>query len=247
MTKSFYIFGQKNIQIKNPEKFKINVTGFQGVNCKSHMEFHKTNNSFDFIKILINYKILNIENKTVISLLKDVINNVNLKDDEIKKYLSEKNLDLDSLRDKINEKLYDDSSKQKTIEAVEKTCKKENINNPRKIDYQKRKNLIENLDTDEIKKSLSKEKRINIVLDNYRVHHAKIVEKACKILNIHLIFLPPYSPFLNPIEDVWRKIKKEIYKSYLKSLDHLKNLFKEAFHETIDDKTLYEEWLETYI
>jgi transposase len=189
---------------------------------------------------------ININSEIGISLLNNVINNNNLTDDEIKKELSKINLNWDDLRNKINDKLYGDLSKQKTIEAVEKTCKKENLNNSRKIDYRKRKNLIENLDTDEIKEILSKEKVINIVLDNYRVHHAKIVEKACEILNIRLIFLPPYSPFLNPIEDVWRKIKREIYKSFLKTLDFLKNLFEEIFYEIIDNKTFYEEWVKTY-
>jgi len=190
---------------------------------------------------------MNINNKISIPLLEDVINNDNLLEDEIKKELNKTNLNMDDLRNKINDKLYGDLSKQKTIEAVEKTCKKENLNNSRKIDCRKRKNLIENLDTKDINDILSKEKVINIVLDNYRVHHAKIVEKACEILNIRLIFLPPYSPFLNPIEDVWGKIKKELYKSFLKSLDFMKNLFEKSFYEIIDNKTFYEEWLKTYI
>jgi len=80
-------------------------------------------------------------------------------------------------------------------------------------------------DTNEIKDIFLKEEVINIVLDNYRVHHAKIVEKACKILNICLIFLPPYCPFLNPIEDIWRKLKKKINKSFLKSFRLLKKTF----------------------
>ena len=36
-----------------------------------------------------------------------------------------------------------------------------------------------------------------------------MVQKAAKILNINLIFLRPHSPDLNPIEDVWRIIKKK--------------------------------------
>ena len=39
------------------------------------------------------------------------------------------------------------------------------------------------------------------------MHKTKLVQKIAEILNINLIFLPPYSPDLNPIEDVWRKIK----------------------------------------
>ena len=211
------------------------------------MEFHKTNNAFDFVIILIKFRMININSKNGFSLLERVITNLNLSDYEIKKYLNKKNLNFHDLRNKINDKLYGDLSKQKAIEAVEKTCKKENLNNSRKINYYKRKNLIENLDTDEIKDIFLKEKVMNIVLDNYRVHHAKIVEKACEVLNVCLIFLPPYSPFLNPIEDVWRKLKKKINKSFLKSLDYLKKLFKEIFYDIIDNVTFYENWITSYI
>nr|WP_269801117.1 transposase [Methanobrevibacter oralis] len=55
---------------------------------------------------------------------------------------------------------------------------------------------------------MSTEKKINIVLDNIRIHTAKMVQKAAEILNINLIYLRPYCPDLNPIEDVWRVIKK---------------------------------------
>lgn len=55
-----------------------------------------------------------------------------------------------------------------------------------------------------------------IILDNYPVHKAKLAEKASEILNIHLIPLPPYSPKLNPIEQVWRIIKRELSKIYIK-------------------------------
>jgi transposase len=34
------------------------------------------------------------------------------------------------------------------------------------------------------------------------VHKTKLIEKIAEILNIFLIFLPPYFPDLNPIEDV---------------------------------------------
>ncbi|CAD7771566.1 DDE superfamily endonuclease [Candidatus Methanoperedenaceae archaeon GB50] len=47
------------------------------------------------------------------------------------------------------------------------------------------------------------EKRIAVVLDNSRTqHHAKKVKKKAEKLNISLIYLPPYSPDLNPIENI---------------------------------------------
>ncbi|WP_394327059.1 transposase [Methanobrevibacter cuticularis] len=70
------------------------------------------------------------------------------------------------------------------------------------------------------KTRLKKEIEIVIVLDNYPVHNAKILKKTYKYLNITLIHLPPYSPKLNPIEQVWRTIKK---KNYPQNLSIMKN------------------------
>ncbi|MEG3225039.1 MAG: hypothetical protein BME94_05830 [Methanobacteriales archaeon Met13] len=86
----------------------------------------------------------------------------------------------------------------------------------------KRKYLLENLDTNEIKGLISKEKVLNIILDNYPTHKAALVKKVAEILNINLIFLPEYSPDLNPIEDIWRVIKDYISRKYLKDVEHLK-------------------------
>lgn len=47
-----------------------------------------------------------------------------------------------------------------------------------------------------------------IVLDNASIHKSKIVKKYCNKHNIKLVYLPQYSPDLNPIELVWKKVKK---------------------------------------
>ena len=44
------------------------------------------------------------------------------------------------------------------------------------------------------------EKRIVIVLDNFKTHRAKKVREEAEKLNLVLVYLPPYSPDLNPIE-----------------------------------------------
>ena len=51
---------------------------------------------------------------------------------------------------------------------------------------------------------------LNIVLDNARYQHCRIVEEAAKSLNITLLFLPSYSPNLNIIERLWKFTKKKI-------------------------------------
>jgi hypothetical protein len=51
-----------------------------------------------------------------------------------------------------------------------------------------------------------------IVLDNYSVHRSALVQTAVPDLarvGVGLYYLPPYSPELNRIEDLWRHVKHE--------------------------------------
>jgi DDE superfamily endonuclease len=55
-------------------------------------------------------------------------------------------------------------------------------------------------------------RRCVIVLDNYSVHHSRVVQDALPGLaaaGIELVYLPPYSPELNLIEGLWRHVKHE--------------------------------------
>lgn len=51
---------------------------------------------------------------------------------------------------------------------------------------------------------------ITVVLDNARYQHCQVVMDLAKTLNIHLEFLPSYSPNLNLIERLWKFIKKQV-------------------------------------
>lgn len=51
---------------------------------------------------------------------------------------------------------------------------------------------------------------ITLVLDNARYQHCALVKALAKSLNIHLEFLPSYSPNLNLIERLWKFTKKEV-------------------------------------
>lgn len=53
-----------------------------------------------------------------------------------------------------------------------------------------------------------------IIMDNLNVHKNLEVEKVINKAGSLLIFLPPYSPDLNPIEQCWSKIK-----AYLRSVE----------------------------
>ena len=64
---------------------------------------------------------------------------------------------------------------------------------------------------EELRKQEQKEWLL-VIVDNARIHHAKIVKAYCKDSKIHLVYLPPYSPDLNPIELLRKIMKKEFRK-----------------------------------
>lgn len=51
-----------------------------------------------------------------------------------------------------------------------------------------------------------------MILDNARIHHAKLIQPFLKA-NFHrleFVFLPPYSPKLNLIEGLWKWLKESV-------------------------------------
>lgn len=61
-----------------------------------------------------------------------------------------------------------------------------------------------------------------VVLDNLRSHHADEVKTAATAAGIRLVYLPPYSPEFNPIEEAWSKFKAWLRKMRARSVDALR-------------------------
>ena len=53
-----------------------------------------------------------------------------------------------------------------------------------------------------------------VMQDNCPVHTAAIVKERLKELEIPILEWPPYSPDLNPIENVWGYIKRILHSEY---------------------------------
>ena len=63
-----------------------------------------------------------------------------------------------------------------------------------------------------------------MILDNARIHHAKLLQPFLQQNKavLELVFLPPYSPQLNPIEKVWGWLKRTcIYNVFFKSVEEI--------------------------
>lgn len=64
-------------------------------------------------------------------------------------------------------------------------------------------------------------KNIVVILDNFSSHRSKATVDFANEIGIELVYLPPYSPDLNPIEFIWKSIKKVISKEFIVDLDHM--------------------------
>lgn len=62
---------------------------------------------------------------------------------------------------------------------------------------------------------------VYIVMDNCRIHHSDFVTECIKKRGYRALFMPPYSPFLNPIEECWSKVKSYTKRHPLSETDQL--------------------------
>src|SRR5215471_15382638 len=58
-----------------------------------------------------------------------------------------------------------------------------------------------------------------VILDNLGSHKNKAARSAIRARGAHLLFLPPYSPDLNPIEQVFAKLKHMIRKAQTRDVE----------------------------
>ena len=60
-----------------------------------------------------------------------------------------------------------------------------------------------------------------VVMDNLSSHKVAGVRKAIKAVGAHLLYLPPYSPDLNPIEQAFAKLKAHLRNASARTIDEL--------------------------
>ena len=67
-----------------------------------------------------------------------------------------------------------------------------------------------------------------VVMDNLRTHHIREVGELLRKAEVKVLYLPPYSPDLNPIEKMWSKVKAILRKLRIRSLDALEPAVRHA-------------------
>lgn len=70
-----------------------------------------------------------------------------------------------------------------------------------------------------------------VVMDNLPAHKGAAVAEAVEGAGCRLVYLPPYSPDLNPIEPMWSKVKSVVRKAAARTFDALVNAVRDALQQ----------------
>ena len=60
-----------------------------------------------------------------------------------------------------------------------------------------------------------------VIMDNLAAHRQREVGRALRVAGASCVYLPPYSPELNPIEMTWSKVKHLLRRAEARTLDRL--------------------------
>lgn len=69
-----------------------------------------------------------------------------------------------------------------------------------------------------------------VILDNCSIHKGKEIEAAIAKAGASLIYLPPYSPDFNPIENFWSKLKNILRSLCPRTYQNLDKAITQAFN-----------------
>jgi transposase len=77
-----------------------------------------------------------------------------------------------------------------------------------------------------------------VVMDNLKVHHAQSVRQAIEAVGAQVVFLPPYSPDLSPIELCWSKLKQFLRSKAARTYEALNQAMTDVLEYITEDDAL---------
>jgi len=85
------------------------------------------------------------------------------------------------------------------------------------------------------------------VIDNFSSHRSKLVKEKDREFNIYLVYLPTFSPDLNPIEQIWRSIKRVISLAFVENLSKMKELITDTWNELSKKISYAKGWIKRFL
>jgi transposase len=99
----------------------------------------------------------------------------------------------------------------------------------------------------DIKTSNDAYRAIVAVTDNFSSHKSALVRQTAKELDIYLVYLPPYSPNLNPIEFIWKSIKRVLSIAFVPNQEEMRRIITESFCKFAECKSYAGYWIKKFI
>ncbi len=90
-------------------------------------------------------------------------------------------------------------------------------------------------------------KAIVAVIDNFASHKSELVRRKAEEVGIYLVFLPPYSPDLNPIELIWRSIKRALSLQFVPDLEHMRYVITEQWNLLSQSMGYARSWIKRFL
>jgi len=88
-------------------------------------------------------------------------------------------------------------------------------------------------------------KAIIVILDNFSTHKA-LREKAER-LGIYFVYLPKYSPNLNPVEFIWKSIKRVLSLKFVKTKEQMINIIAHTFEVLSKKLSFARSWIDKFL
>jgi len=100
---------------------------------------------------------------------------------------------------------------------------------------------------DNIKNSNNTYRAIVAIADGFRSHKSDLVRQKAKELGIYLVYLPPYSPELNPEQFIWKSIKRVLSLSFPSNLGEMKQIISSSWSEFSRSLSYAKYWIERFL
>jgi transposase len=100
---------------------------------------------------------------------------------------------------------------------------------------------------EEIRKANEGYQAVVAVIDNFPSHKSAKVKEKARELGIYLVYLPRYSPDLNPIEHIWRSIKRVLSLVFVGSLAEMKKVIADAWDKFSKKMSYAENWIGRFL
>jgi transposase len=76
-----------------------------------------------------------------------------------------------------------------------------------------------------------------VIMDNLRAHKVEGVREKIEARGANLVYLPPYSPDFNPIEQIWSKVKQGLRSAKARTVEALDQAVGEALNAITPENT----------